>query len=651
MNTDASDVDDVLLLEGGEFEAQQVLQGKRRRRVLGVAVGVSALACAGVAVSRSAAIASSGDFGEVTILADEEAAESGPPCSAPGENCAESKCCIDGGPKGYKCYSKNKRLGQCFDVGNCTKGVHKGEKEGNWDASGTFQLAEWACEELGEASQPACWSYDAKTCPKDHCELDAKKNGCLQKCSTLPEAGACWQAGNCMWSGEKCEDGCWNVQKEKDCSKLSRCQWLAGADANSSSCGLACHVHGGEEDCPHKDKCMWDGWSCVHDPCSAPGEDCRETKCCSVSRGGLGMKCVEKMEYWATCMDNFNKTALPKWSGEILGTRAFQTGIPAETDDHEKQDIGCAWAGQDCLASKICCNKGFTCNKKTDSEAYCVQAETVSTWGGQPVPLPDGWNGDKLGDWRGEYQVTPAPADQDMAGTSLYCIMAVVPDSPEMALMWKAKENNGSIFGCNATSVYKAWQTGSAGWDTGEGTVVNTGVFVKVMEMVKEDKLYLNYDWTVKADADCVFLVERLRGHLWGLRPPANTPIYLKNNHLEGLGNDGFLGAIEVFSKEAMVKFMDSGHECAQYLGTDSGEDGFFKGCMDALGVGFVWDMNMFKPNYDPATCTNGMYAAYHPIKYPSHWQRCWDIATGKMCQGMTYDCGGELDPPVNSLV
>merc|ERR1712228_39047 len=116
---------------------------------------------------------------------------------------------------------------------------------------------------------------------------------------------------------------------------------------------------------------------------------------------------------------------------------------------------------------------------------------------------------------------------------------------------------NGSIFGCEAHSVYRAWQTGSAGWDTGEDTVVNTAVFLKVMDQVKEDKLYLNYDWTVKADADCVFLADRLRSHLWALRPPANTPIYMKNNHLEGTGNNGFLGAIEVFSKEAMKKYMD----------------------------------------------------------------------------------------------
>merc|ERR1712038_359810 len=229
--------------------------------------------------------------------------------------------------------------------------------------------------------------------------------------------------------------------------------------------------------------------------------------------------------------------------------------------------------------------------------------------------------------------------------------MAVIPDSPEIELLWTAKSNGGGIFGCNATSVYKAWWTNMAGWDTGAdgASVVNTAVFQNVMQVVQEDGIYLMYDWTVKADADCVFLPDRLRSHLWGLRPPANVPIYVKNNNLEGLGNDGFLGAIEVFSRKAMQIFMDNAQDCGHYLGTNSGEDGFFKGCMDALGIGFVWDQSMFKPNFDPATCTHGEYAAYHPIKYPSHWQRCWDIATQKMCQGLTYDCGGDLDPPVTS--
>jgi len=248
------------------------------------------------------------------------------------------------------------------------------------------------------------------------------------------------------------------------------------------------------------------------------------------------MKCIEKMEYWATCRDSFNKTAQPSWTGKVLGERAFQKGTPGVEEEREPMYPPGSWAGQDCSQTKHCNNNGFTCNKKTDTEAYCVQAMTVSTWGGQPVPLPEGWNGEKLGDWQGEYQVQGVPEDQDMAGTSFYCIMAVLPDSNEIPLLMKAKENNASIFGCDAHSVYRAFQTNYAGWDTAEATVVNTNVFLQVMDQVKEDKIYLSYDWTVKVDADCVFLADRLRSHLWGLRPPPNMPLYVKNTIWKGPG-------------------------------------------------------------------------------------------------------------------
>lgn len=567
-------------------------------------------------------------------------------CSAQGTNCADSRCCIDGGKKGFQCYQKDKNWAECFDAANCTPGVHEGEKEGHWDASGTFQLAKWSCDPLGNASRPACWAYDKAKCPVGRCSVVNDK--CKPLCSTLMAADSCWQSGNCMWAGEKCAEGCWETKSKDTCKKSSNCQWFD--KGNQSSCGLACHVHGGEPDCPHADQCTWDGQKCKHDECSAPGEDCTKTKCCSTSRGGLGMICYEKMDYWATCMDTFNKTAMKDWTGKKLGVRAFQKGKVSNPDPNKgKIPAGCSWAGEECSETKTCCNEGYNCNKKDDTFSGCVQAVSISTWAKEQIPLPEGWSGENLGGWRGEYQVQPAPAEQDMAGTSFYCIMAVVPDSSEMGLLWMAYSKGGSIFGCNASSVYRAWQTGSANWDTAETTVINTAVFLHVMEQVKEDGIYQNYDWTIKVDADCVFLPDRLRSHLWSLRPPANQAIYLKNNNLEGLGNQGFLGAIEVFSKNAIDIFMDNSQDCGKFLGTNSGEDGFFKGCMDALGVGFVWDQQMFKPNFDPAICTNGVYAAYHPIKYPSHWARCWDLSTGQMCSGLTYDCGGDLDPPVSS--
>merc|ERR1712012_202751 len=64
---------------------------------------------------------------------------------------------------------------------------------------------------------------------------------------------------------------------------------------------------------------------------------------------------------------------------------------------------------------------------------------------------------------------------------------------------------------------------------------------------------YKDHDWTVKVDPDCVFFADRLRNHINDLRPPPYMPLYLKNNDMDpGLGNRGFLGAVEIFSTIAM---------------------------------------------------------------------------------------------------
>lgn len=553
-------------------------------------------------------------------------------CSAPGTNCLESKCCIDGGASGFQCYKKGKEWGECMDADSCEPGVHKGEKHGVWDASGTFQLDKWSCDPVGKTSKPSCSSYSKlSSCPTDRCGW--KNNTCRAVCSSLPDTDTCWNSGYCMWDGG-CKDACWEMEKQ-ECGEHSRCMWFK--EEKGDHCTLACHVHASEDDCPHAEHCMWADGQCSDDPCSAQWEDCRETQCCSAARGAIGMQCTEKNKDYATCIERFDPKYQKNWTGKKLGNRT-------------KFQAGCSWAGKDCSETHMCCNEGFNCMKKDDTFAGCAQSQQVSTWDEQDVPPPEGWDGKVLGGWRGEYAVDPAPEGTDMAGTSFYCIMAVLPDSPEMDLLDVARKNKASVFGCDDHSVYHSWQTDDAGWDTGRTTLVNTAVFLKVFHWVKRDGKYLDHDWTIKVDADCVFVPQRLRDHIYGLRPPKDTAVYMKNNDLEGLGNDGFLGAVEVFSKRAIQVYLDNDAECGKYLGTNSGEDGFFKGCMDALGIGFVWDRDMFTPNYDPAMCTKGQYAAFHPIKYASHWQRCWDLATTDKCAGLTYDCLGKLDPPVESL-
>jgi len=152
-----------------------------------------------------------------------------------------------------------------------------------------------------------------------------------------------------------------------------------------------------------------------------------------------------------------------------------------------------------------------------------------------------------------------------------------------------------------------------------------------VFDQIRADGKYLAYDWFVKVDADCVFAPDRLRSHIKQLRPPAYQAIYLKNNGMDpGLGNNGFLGAIEIFSKRAIQVYYDNADGCRKYFGLGCGEDGFFKGCMDALGVGYMKDVEIFFPDHGAGACRQGQRVAFHPLKDPKKWQHCWDIVLGK---------------------
>lgn len=218
-----------------------------------------------------------------------------------------------------------------------------------------------------------------------------------------------------------------------------------------------------------------------------------------------------------------------------------------------------------------------------------------------------------------------------MLGVSMFCFMAVLPDSVEVELAKVAERNRQGIYACNESLLLNSWKSSAAGWDTGEATLVNTAVFFKVWDQVKQDGRYIKYDWTVKADADCAFLPDRLRSHIWGLRVPAGAALYLKNTNADaGLSNGQFLGAIEVFTNKAVQLYFDNEAGCKESMGENSGEDGFFKGCMDGLGVGFMHDGEMLKPDYAASYCRTAGRAAFHPLKDPAVLQNCYNAALGK---------------------
>jgi len=574
--------------------------------------GLATLACASLTQGGAAASSALNILRLVTVVDGEGEAPEAPTCAADGGSCLESQCCQPGGMNGLQCYKKNDNWASCAP--SCEPGVHEPEKEGTWDANGAFQKAQWSCEKLGKVSDPGCEGYTNSTrskCPKDRCQL--KGSECRQRCDLHGDANICWKAKDCMWQEEKgCMDACWSFGTGETCAPSDVCHWTG------KQCQVGWWRMYNYDQCDQDLGYMWNesGWSCVQDPCSGIGEDCSETKCCSTTRGAGGRTCFKKNEFWATCQETCDPAG--NWSCEALGERA-------------KYDAACSWAGTDCHISKLCCNRGFVCAVKDKDFTGCVLTESTSTWVKKKVPIPADWEGTVVGGGRDEYMVQQAGPDDKKIGATLYCFMVFLPDSYEEALVAKAKDNQASIYGCDKHDLYHAWQSGSGGWDTGESTLMNTDVFYKVWEQVAERGDYENYDWTVKVDPDCVFAADRLRNHIYAWNLADWAAVYVKNNGLDkGLGNNGFLGAIEIFSKKAMYIYMDNAAGCLEALGTHAGEDGFMKGCMDGLGVGFVEDTNIFFPDRAAGACNNGERVAFHPLKDPDEWQTCWDIILGK---------------------
>jgi len=249
-----------------------------------------------------------------------------------------------------------------------------------------------------------------------------------------------------------------------------------------------------------------------------------------------------------------------------------------------------------------------------------------------PVDLPDDWPAEPevKGSAQLEYEM-PREEDGEQAGTDLYCVMAYLPGSYEERLMEMAKANNASIFACDASDVYHTRESAYVEWDSKDTTLQNTDVFIDVWNQIKKTGKLWSYTWTAKVDPDALLVPERLKLHLGNLFVPKGKPVYVKNNDLPASqGNGGFLGAVEVFSREALELYYSWWPKCQKSLGVESGEDGFMKACMDALGVGYVLDATMFKADDNVAICKMGEWAAYHPVKDQKLYQCCIDIVSGE---------------------
>lgn len=230
-----------------------------------------------------------------------------------------------------------------------------------------------------------------------------------------------------------------------------------------------------------------------------------------------------------------------------------------------------------------------------------------------------------------------APGD-----TSLYCFTLVQPGGYELGLIDLQYKKRASIFECDGFSVYSSKRVKIApGIFTGVvnsslvcdlggefDTALNTGIFLAVWAKVIADGAFEHHAFTVKVDADAVFVPGRLR-YLVLNRPDVNGGIYLNNCKF------GLHGPLEVFSRNAVRAWANGAGDCVTHFTKlcsgfcGWGEDMFIDQCLQrVIGVRREDEFRLLleahcEPPEHWHDCTDQTVTAFHPFKTEEAWMTC----------------------------
>jgi len=250
---------------------------------------------------------------------------------------------------------------------------------------------------------------------------------------------------------------------------------------------------------------------------------------------------------------------------------------------------------------------------------------------------------------------------------SLFCFSVYTEDtgSPEKSfekeLLIQQLEKKVSIFACDEYQVYSDVEVDLGGgfltkkvtdvnndWHFAKrkttGAWENTGMFIQVWKAIGDAGAYKGYDWVVKADADTVFIPERLRDRIQWM-PRTMSGSVLQNCPYVDYG---FFGNLEVFSNLAFGILVQNVDTCRTTLdwkkGVEGGkygpmgEDLFAEVCMEKNGVDKVeaFDVTIDgacpqkrpedqKKNKKWKSDCKITAPAMHPFKTPTDWLTCFD--------------------------
>jgi len=269
---------------------------------------------------------------------------------------------------------------------------------------------------------------------------------------------------------------------------------------------------------------------------------------------------------------------------------------------------------------------------------------SCATYGCNPIFKPDfkcqcNEDCERFGDCCHDYQAhCKAPK------LSLYCFSFMMANSAEQGLLGLQANRGVGIFACDSTSVFSDTEITLGGgggrmlrttWTVEhthvelspvDNSPLNTQIFVKVWEKVFDLGLFVENDWTVKADADTVFvpgrLVEHLRPDEEGYPIGRSDSLYVMNCGI------GLYSPLEVVSHAAMLRFKSGLSSCVDEGVSDwstGGEDDFALRCWTHLGVGRLIDFGILddaRCGGAPSPCTSGK-VAFHPYRDGNAWTTC----------------------------
>jgi len=354
-----------------------------------------------------------------------------------------------------------------------------------------------------------------------------------------------------------------------------------------------------------------------------------------------------------------------KWgvTSNLAGAQGATSNLAGMQNKEERIQIepsmpACSKPGENCVNTGCCQVSGHKCFTKGAGMAQCNQTCAPGTMGftcGVIAP----------------HSVPVATA----RGQNLYCFSVYTQNigndmlvNHELELLQGTYQRHAGIFACEQWDVYSD-VSAPTDWGTtiqvedvfgdfhqlkrkDSGTWVNWGLFYQVWVKIREVGKWQSADYTVKVDADAVFVPARLR--TWLAAKPGDSPhgVYYENcpNVQYGL-----FGHIEIMTHTAvtvLTKYLENCHAefapCA-FDGCDWkfgawGEDVFAQRCMDhhyvdkveAFDVATDGACEADRPadekknkKWHPTDCTQLTTVTAHPLKKPADYFKCLGEMSG----------------------